>query len=83
MSISLLERRRTNDHSEAALRRMLNEDQRDALDVLERFGWSLKFVRRTPDRQLMAWVYDPDHRRLAVIEPDGRLNETPDASTRH
>lgn len=83
MSISLLERRRPHSPSESALRHLLNEDQREALRVLERFGWSLKFVRRAADREPIAWVYDPDNRRLAVLEPDGRLNEHPDIATRH
>lgn len=83
MSISLLERRQKHSPSQSALRYLLNEEQRDALQVLERFGWLLKFVRRASDRQPIAWVYDPDHRRMAVIEPDGRLNETPEALSRH
>jgi hypothetical protein len=31
----------------------------------------------------MAWVYDPDHKRLAVIEPDGTLDESPALRARH
>ena len=46
----------------------------DTLVTLERFGWSLKFVRQTPAGPL-AVVHDPDKNRLAVIEIDGRLNE--------
>ena len=83
MSISLLERRHLHTHSQSALRHLLNEDQRDALSVLERFGWTLKFVRRAPDHQPMAWVYDPDHRKMAVIAPDGQLDENPPAATRN
>jgi hypothetical protein len=75
VSISLLERRQTQAASSTALRYAINADQREALQVLERFGWSLKFVRRNDALQPVAWVYDPDHRRLAVIEPDGTLVE--------
>ena len=77
MSISLLERRHYVADSLSALRHSLKEDQRDALSVLEQFGWSLKFVRRRADRMPQAWVYDPDHRRMAVIDADGHLDESP------
>lgn len=77
MSISLLERRHYLAASTSALRHAMNDDQRDALSVLERFGWSLKFVRRDADRVPQAWVYDPDHQRMAVIGPDGLLDENP------
>ena len=33
--------------------------------------------RRNADRLPQAWVYDPDHRRMAMIGPDGRLDESP------
>lgn len=82
MSISLLERRRDLDTSASALRYALNEAQRDALSVLERFGWSLRFVRRSADRNPQAWVYDPDHRRMAVIGTDGSLDENPASPVR-
>lgn len=83
VSMSLLERRNYQAASVAALRHTINEDQRDALQVLERFGWTLKFVRRNAERQPVAWVYDPDHRRMAIIEPDGTLNEGPAPGHRH
>jgi hypothetical protein len=83
VSISLLERRHSQPTSTAALRYAINAEQREALRVLENFGWSLKFVRRTADNQPLAWVYDPDHRRLAVIEPDGTLNEDSTLRVRH
>jgi len=82
VSISLLERRHYQASSASALRYAINDDQREQLRVLEQFGWSLKFVRRTPDGMPLAWVYDPDHRRMAVIETDGALNEAPSASVR-
>ena len=82
MSISLLERRHYQAPSSSALRHALNEEQRDALSVLENFGWSLKFVRRDSQRMPQAWVYDPDHRRMAVIRPDGQLDESPVALVR-
>jgi hypothetical protein len=68
------ERREERYVSERALKLGINEDQLDTLATLERFGWSLKFIRQTPAGPL-AVVHDPDHNKLAVIEVDGRLNE--------
>ncbi len=82
MSISLLERRHHQAPGSSALRYALNEAQREALSVLERFGWSLKFIRRDGQPLPQAWVYDPDHRRMAVLLPDGHLDENPVASVR-
>lgn len=82
VSISLLERRHYQAASASALRYAINDEQREQLRVLEQFGWSLKFVRRTADGLPLAWVYDPDHRRMGVIETDGVLNEEPSAPVR-
>ena len=68
------ERRQNQTLRESALKLGINEEQMDTLVTLERFGWSLKFVRQTPAGPL-AVVHDPDKNRLAVIEIDGRLNE--------
>jgi hypothetical protein len=69
---------RRHDHhlSTRALKLGIKDEQMDTLNTLERFGWSLKFVRATPAGP-MAVVHDPDHNKLAVIEPDGKLNENP------
>ena len=75
------ERRTEQQRLERALKREINEDQLDTFSTLERFGWSLKFVRQTPQGP-MAVVHDPDHGKLAVIEPDGTLNENPAATFR-
>ena len=75
------ERRQDRYQSERALKLGINEDQLDTFLTLERFGWSLKFVRETPAGK-MAVVHDPDKNRLAVIEPDGKLNENPPTSFR-
>jgi hypothetical protein len=40
------ERRKSEHELISALKRELNDDQRDTLAQLERFGWTLKFVRR-------------------------------------
>ena len=79
MSNDTPERRQDRQVRIAALKFGITEAQMDTLITLERFGWSLKFVRETPKGPL-AVVHDPDKNKLAVIEVDGTLNEdrTPD-----
>ena len=76
MAIEALDRRQEEAQRESALKRGINEDQLLTLQVLERFGWTLRFVRKSKLGPLAA-VYDPDKRSLAIIEPDGVLNENP------
>ena len=81
MAIEALDRRHEDVQRESALKRSINEDQMLTLQVLERFGWTLKFVRKSKAGPLAA-VYDPDKRVLAIIEPDGVLNENPQLAFR-
>ena len=76
MAIEALDRRHEDLQRESALKRSINEDQLVTLVVLERFGWTLKFVRKSKAGPLAA-VYDPEKHCLAIIEPDGSLNEDP------
>ncbi len=76
MSIEAMDRREELTQREHALKRNINEEQMCTLLTLERFGWTLRFVRKSPLGPLAA-VYDPEKRSLAIIEPDGRLNEQP------
>ena len=81
MAIEAMERRQEAHLRESALKRGINDEQMATLMTLERFGWSLKFVRKSPAGPLAA-VYDPEKHSLAVIEPDGQLNENPQLSFR-
>lgn len=81
MNASILNRRYDQSVCESALKREINDDQLGTLETLERFGWTLKFVRQTPAGPLAA-VQDPDKHCLAVIEPDGQLNEKSSVSFR-
>jgi hypothetical protein len=72
-----IERRRVRPVREADWKRMLSPDQSDTLRTLEQVGWSLRFVRRGDDGAPAAAVYNPDTRRLSIIDPAGRLVENP------
>jgi len=76
MAIEAMDRRHEELQRETALKRNINADQWMTLRVLEGFGWTLKFVRKSKEGPLAA-VYDPEQHRLAIIEPDGTLNEKP------
>ena len=76
MAIEALDRRQEDLQRESALKRNINEDQMMTLRVLEGFGWVLKFVRKSKEGPLAA-VYDPEKHALAIIAPDGSLNENP------
>jgi hypothetical protein len=76
MAIEAMERRHEDLQREGALKRNINADQWMTLRVLEGFGWTLKFVRKSKEGPLAA-VYDPEKHRLAIIQPDGTLNENP------
>lgn len=76
MAIEALDRRQEEMQRESALKRSINQDQFLTLRVLEGFGWTLKFVRKSKAGPLAA-VYDPEKHSLAIIEPDGTLNENP------
>jgi hypothetical protein len=81
MAIEALDRRQEELQRETALKRGINEDQMLTLRVLEGFGWTLKFVRKSKAGPLAA-VYDPEKHSLAIIEPDGALNEKPELAFR-
>jgi hypothetical protein len=83
VSITNAERRSGQSPRQQVLKFSITEDQRDCLRTLENFGWTLKFVRRDALGEPMAWVYDPDNKRLAVIEPDGTLDESRTLRARH
>ncbi len=82
MQILPFERRRRNQPSELALKRALTADQLATLLTLERFGWTLRFIRRNGAASPIAALYDPDHQRFAVLEADGQVNTSPAARFR-
>ena len=81
MAIEALDRRHEELQRESALKRSINSEQLLTLLSLERYGWILRFVRKSKLGALAA-VYDPEKHCLAIIEPDGSLNENPDLAFR-
>lgn len=77
------DRRQGETARESALKQAINPAQRETFRLLERFGWSLRFVRRKLFQEPVAAVYNPETRHLALIEPDGKLVEDPETEFRH
>lgn len=71
------ERRRQEEARTAELRAALTPAQRRALETLEHFGWTLRFVRRPLFLDPVPVVFDRDGKRYAVVEADGTLDENP------
>jgi len=71
------ERRQAALRDAAALRAGLTPSQLKALDTLEQFRWTLRFVRRPMFEDPIPVVFDREGKRYAVLEADGTLNETP------
>jgi hypothetical protein len=72
-----LDRRRVRPVREGDWKRLTNAEQAETLRTLEQIGWSIRFVRRSPEGGPLAAVYNPDSKSLAIIEADGRLVEKP------
>ena len=70
------DRRRADKERSSALKLQLNDAQLATLVTLERFGWEIKFIRRTPEGKV-AVLFDPDVRKYAVLGDDGELDESP------
>lgn len=71
------ERRRQSPLDPASLRAGLTAAQVKALETLEQFGWTLRFVRRPMFMDPVPVAFDRGGRRWVVIEADGSLNENP------
>ncbi|MDH5824525.1 hypothetical protein QFW77_16245 [Luteimonas sp. RD2P54] len=64
------------------LRAGLTPAQQAALPTLERFGWTLRFVRRPLFRDPVPVLFDQGGERWVVLEADGSLDEAPDFQLR-
>jgi hypothetical protein len=61
----------------SALKREINGAQLATLNTLERFGWNIRFLRRTHDGGPLAVLHDPDTRKYALLDSDGELDVNP------
>ncbi len=68
-------RRQSGDADPAALRAGLTPQQLAALDTLEHFQWTLRFVRRPMFQDPLPVVVDRTGKRHALLKPDGTLDE--------
>lgn len=67
------ERRRQQPGDPAALRAGLTPAQLTALETLEQFRWTLRFVRRPMFQEPIPVVIDREGKRHAVLRADGTL----------
>jgi hypothetical protein len=72
------ERRQSDDLDAKALRAGLTTAQLNALETLEHFQWTLRFVRRPMFRDPIPVLFHRDGKRYVVLRPDGTLDEAPD-----
>lgn len=61
----------------SVLKREINGSQIATLNTLERFGWDIRFIRRTEGGDPLVVLHDPDTRKYAVLQADGELDENP------
>ncbi|MDQ3495311.1 MAG: hypothetical protein M3485_07300 [Pseudomonadota bacterium] len=71
------ERRKPEPLDIATLRAALTPAQAKALETLEQFHWTLKFVRRPMFLDPISVIVDHAGKRHAVLEADGSINESP------
>ncbi len=60
----------------------LTEDQLAQVHTIERFGWTLKYVRRPPFEEPVVIVQGGDGNSIGVLDKDGRLNLESDITVR-
>lgn len=69
--------RRTGTPLAVELELRLNGPQLGALNMLQRFGWQLKFIRHLPGGAQLVVLRDPDTGRYALLDDSGELDENP------
>ena len=72
------ERRSEGNQIPARPNEILNEMQLLTLNNMERFGWTLAFIRRPLFQEIVPVLRHCDSRRLGIMDEDGTLNAYPD-----
>ena len=70
------ERRRDQPQIPSVLKAELNPEQKETLGELEKFGWELRFVRHDPEQRPVPVIFDAEHDKFAVLDPEGKLDES-------
>lgn len=65
------DKRDTQEAVPENLEQFLNEEQMHALDTIEQFGCTLKFVRRPVFQKTVPVLVGPDGETMGVIEENG------------
>jgi len=64
------------------VKRYMNDAQLAELHKIERFGWTLIYIRRPLFQESVIVVNDANGKSIGILEDDGRLNLEPDIETR-
>jgi hypothetical protein len=78
----MTERRCERSQVPARPSEVLNELQLLTLKNMERFGWSLAFIRKPLFQESVPVLRHSDSRKFGTIDTDGRLNAHPDINFR-
>lgn len=70
---SAAERRGRDESLPANVHRLLNDDQRIALNFKQQFGWFVAFVRRPLFQPVEVVLSNPDGSDFMTLEEDGAL----------
>jgi hypothetical protein len=79
---AVAERRGRDESLPANLHRILNDDQRIALNLKEQFGWFVAFVRRPLFQPVEVVLSNPDGSDFMTLEEDGALRPFYNVRTR-
>lgn len=52
----------------------LNDLQQEILEKINKYGWTLKFVRRTPNQPTIVVIEDKEGKEVGVLEDNGAIN---------
>ena len=77
------EKRSNKVQSRELMMQEMTDAQRLAINQLEKFGWTLSFVRLPLFKSALPILKHPDTDHYAVLETDGILNQDPELNTRH
>lgn len=71
-----------NSHAKNNPEDLLNEAQLLVLEKMQGLGWELKFIRSTPQQDIVPVLFHPHINKTGILEADGGLNMQPDLRLR-